>query len=51
MVNDYNAISFAPKTKLDEESNQFSFDVSGEKVIAKSSNDNYFQIGSFCHYD
>ena len=51
VVNDYDAIRFAPKTKIDEQSNQFSFDVNGEKIIAKSSNDNYFHIGSFCHYD
>ena len=51
VVNDYDAIRFAPKTNLDDESDKFSFDVNGEKVIAKSSNDNYFHIGSFCHFD
>ena len=50
-TNNYTAFDFPLKTYRDEDSTAFSFDVRGEKIIAKSSHDNYFEIGSFCTND
>lgn len=50
-TNNYLAFSFPEKNFRDEWSDNFSFDIRGERIIAKSNLDNYFEIGSFCQND
>ena len=35
----------------DTQSYSFSFDIQGEKIIAKYSHDNYIEVGSYCQND
>lgn len=50
-LNNYAAFSLPLKSYKDELSSAFSFDIRGDKIISKSSHDNYFEIGSFCAND
>ena len=50
-TNNQSAFLMPLKTQDDEYSTGYSFAFSNNILIGKSSNDNYFEIGSFCHND